>query len=285
MRHLSGGREAGGENETVDFLLRHGGEFGRGREAQSQSLFLDAFEVEPTSVVGDLDGDVARLVRCRNANAPPGGLARGLAVVCAFDAVIGAVADDMHQGDAQDLDQLTVEFRVRTFDDQIYFLAKLDREITDQPRQAGEQFFNRLHAHLHHAILQIGRDGRQSLQRDGQIFVVVASCDLDELVAGEHQFGNHPHDALDGVDRDTDGRRIAILDLRRGRRFVERRLGCDAGRWQWIARRPRFLRRGVLPCRHRQTLKRLDERRIVSIGLDSGFFQAVKDGLDAIDGR
>jgi hypothetical protein len=63
---------------------------------------------------------------------------------------------------------------------------------------------DRLHARLHDAFLQLGGDVGEPLQGDLELGVLVAAGDLQQLVAGEHQFGDHGHQMFQRVHVDAD---------------------------------------------------------------------------------
>ena len=231
---LFGGREARREDEAVDFLVAHPFELPPGRQPQFQRLFLDPRLVEPAPVVADLDGDLACLVRRGDPHSSRGRLAGPHALVGGLEAVIGAIAHEMGERIANQLDQLAVEFGVAAIGDQIDLLVQLGAEIADHARQIGEDALHRLHARAHHGVLQVGGHGGQALERRLERFVLLVARDFEELVAGQHQLRHELHDALERVEIDPD--RLGALALRR-------LAAARGGRRRRRGRRARFGRR------------------------------------------
>ena len=85
------------------------------------------------------------------------------------------------------------------------FLPSSRGEVAHQPRQLGPGVADRLHARLHDAFLQLGGDVVQALQRGGELAVLLAAQDLEELVAGQHQLADQRHQVLEQIDVDADG--------------------------------------------------------------------------------
>ncbi len=243
---LFGGREARREDESVDFLVAHPFELRLGRQPQLQRLFLDPRLVEATPVVADFDGDLAGLVRGGDPHRPGRRLAEPHALVGALQPMVGAIAHEMGERIADQLDQLAVEFGVAAVGDQIDLLVQLGAKIADHARQIGEHALHRLHAGAHHGVLQVGGQGGQALERRLQRFIVLVARDLHELIARQHQLRHQLHDALERVEIDPD--RLGALALRRlGALRGGRRGACPRGRGHgraaWFRRRRRRRRR------------------------------------------
>ena len=77
-------------------------------------------------------------------------------------------------------------------------------QIAHDARQLLPGVADRLHAGLHHPVLQLGGDGGQPLQRHLELGVLVAAADLQQLIAGQHQLRDHRHQVFEGVDIDPD---------------------------------------------------------------------------------
>ena len=90
------------------------------------------------AVVADLDDDLPGDMRGRDADDARRGLAGRNAFGGRFEAVVGAIADEMRQRIADDVDQLAVEFRFAALDDERDLLAEIAREIARQTRQCRE---------------------------------------------------------------------------------------------------------------------------------------------------
>ncbi len=205
--HPTRRREPRREDEAADVVIGHARQFGFADEAEAQRLCPNPLDIEPASVIGNGDVDMTRLVRGRNADCSFLRLAGGAPLRRQLDAVIGAVADHMRERIADEFDELPVELRIGAGRSQLDFLPDVVRQFPHQPRQIREQPPDRLHPGPHHGVLQIARQRRQSLQRRLDRILGETSRDLQQLVAGEHQFGDQCHDPLERTDTDPDYRR------------------------------------------------------------------------------
>ena len=131
--------------------------------ASALSLILD--EIQATPVVADLDGDLARLMRRNDPHRAGRRLAGPQAFFRRFNAVVGAIAHQMGQRIADQIDQLPVKLGVGALGDEVDLFIQFIGQIADHARQVGEDALNRLHARPHHRVLQIRRHGGQALQR------------------------------------------------------------------------------------------------------------------------
>jgi hypothetical protein len=142
---------------------------------------------------------------------------------------------------------------------------------------------DRLHPRLHHAFLQFGGDVGKALQRHLELGVLVAAGDFQELVAGQHQLGDHGHQMFERVDVDADrlvGDLVGNLAVGGvGGRRLARRLGLGGflgfgfdflGRGHGCRRLGRGGRRGL---RHRRCI---GCRRGFGRGLAEGALEIVK---------
>ena len=94
---------------------------------------------------------------------PVGRLARGLALLGAFEAVVERVADEVHERVAERVDDGAVELGVLADELQLDLLAELGREVAHEPREAQEDGLDRDHPHLHDHRLQRVRGAREVL--------------------------------------------------------------------------------------------------------------------------
>ena len=78
------------------------------------------------------------------------------------------------------------------------------REVTHDARQLLPRIPDRLHARLHHFLLDLGRDARQALQRHVELRIVVPAENFEQLIARKHQLGNHGHELVERVDAHPD---------------------------------------------------------------------------------
>ena len=202
---LAGGGEAGQEDQSG--LLRGGqllGLLGR-EEAGGAGLADQRLAVDAAAVVGGLDQDLVAGLARRDPERAGRGLAGGGALVGRLDAMVDRVADDMGQGIADHLDHLAVELDVAAVGLEPDLLAEIGGKIADQPRQAGEQAVDPLHAGAGDAVADLGDAGRDPLERrlDGDVARRVAQAP-GELVARQHGVGDAVHHPVEQIDREAD---------------------------------------------------------------------------------
>ena len=173
---------------------------------RSHRLLADRREVQALAVVGDLDRDRAALVVGGQPDRAAGGLARRHALGSRFEAVIRRVAD--HVGPAGSL------ITSRTCRSSSVSAPTMTRSIClpsspERSRTTRGSFCHALPIGcmrvLIHAVLQLGRDVGQALQRHLVARILVPAGDLQELVAGQHQLRDHRHQVLERVDAHPDG--------------------------------------------------------------------------------
>ena len=155
IRDFFGGGEARRENQfhglTVIQLRRF---LGRD-DALADSHFAHFIRVNALAVVFNLNGDGIALVKGAQGDLALGRLARSNSHVFRFNAVVHGVADQMHQGIADNLHHALVQFRFFAFHDQIDFLAAFARKVADQAGEARKDRRNGHHADFHDGVLQI----------------------------------------------------------------------------------------------------------------------------------
>ena len=199
-----GGREAGREDEFLDLRFRHLVELGLGGEALGQRLVADALDVEAAAVVGDVDDDVAAFVIGGEADGALLRLAGGDALGAALEAVVGGVAHHVGERILDPLEHLAVELGVGAVHLELDVLAELGGQVAHDARQLLPGVADRLHARLHDAVLQLGGDVGQPLQRHLEFGFVVAAHDVEQLVARQHQLRHHGHQVFERIDADAD---------------------------------------------------------------------------------
>ena len=67
--------------------------------------------------------------------------------------MVGAIAQQMRQWIANEFDELTVEFGVGAFGDEMQLLLQVDSQFAHQPGQAREEPADGLHPRPHHRVL------------------------------------------------------------------------------------------------------------------------------------
>ncbi|MGY4485633.1 hypothetical protein ACVWWR_004824 [Bradyrhizobium sp. LM3.2] len=193
-----------------------------GGQTRGDRLGLDPVGVEPAAVVGDADDDVAALVIGGQADGALLALAAGETLGRGLQAMVGGVAHHVGERVLDQVEHLAVELGVGTVHLQLDLLAEFAREIADDAGQLLPGIADRLHARLHDAFLQLGGDVGQPLQRHLELGVLVATGDLQQLVAGQHQLGDHGHQMLQRIHVDAD--RLVGDAVALGGRLVGRRL-------------------------------------------------------------
>ena len=197
--------EARLENQVHHFLLAHRRRLFWRDQVALQRTGLDALHLNSAAVIDDFNGDQTRRMEGTQKNAPLRILARGLTLFGRFHAVIHAVTQQMGHWIFNRLNDRAIQFRLRTFGLQSDLLSAQLSKITHRSGQFAPERINRLDARLHHAVLQLGGDvvepvasrlHRNGLQRSGE---------LNDLVAGEHEFTDQIHQAVQQFDVHTHG--------------------------------------------------------------------------------
>ena len=201
---LVGGREARAEDELVDLRFGQPADLGFGRESLGERRRLDPRGVEAATVVGDLDHDVAALVAGRQPDRATLRLAGGAALGRRLEAMIGGIAHHVDQRIADEVEHLPVELGLVTLHLDVDWLAQFGRQIAHDPRQLLPSVADRLHPRLQNAFLQFGGDVRQPLQRSVEFRILMPPPDLDELIARQHELGNHRHQSFERIEIDAD---------------------------------------------------------------------------------
>ncbi len=150
-----------------------------GRKTLRENLGLDALDVEALAVVDDIDGDLAGLVGGGDADLAHLGLAGGDALIRSLDAVVGAVADQVRQGIANNLDQLPIELGVGAFGHKLDALTEGRRKLAHKARKVGVEAADGLHAGAHDRVLQVARQRRKVLQRRLDRVVLAMARELE----------------------------------------------------------------------------------------------------------
>ena len=191
-------------------------------------LRLDPLGVEPAAVVGDADDDVAAFMIGGEADGALLRLAGGGALGRGLQSVIGGIAHHVGERILDQVEHLAIEFGVGAVHLQLDLLAQFAREVAHDPGQLLPGIADRLHPRLHDAFLQLGGDVGQPLQRHLELGVLVATGNLQQLIAGQHQFRDHRHQMFEGIDVDPDrliGDLVAFGHLGLHGRFLHRLAG------------------------------------------------------------
>ncbi len=150
---LARGRETRRQDQREDFRFREP------RRSVDQPLLDGAgahrLRIQAAPVVRDADQHVRAGVRRRKVDARLGILAGRAPGFRGLDAVIHAVADQMHQRIVQLVDHGLVEFGVGALDGELDFLVQLDSQIVHQPAESLEGGSERQHADAHRVFAQL----------------------------------------------------------------------------------------------------------------------------------
>ena len=107
---LLGCREAGQQDETIDFLVRQG--IRRVDEPVLDGLLADLFPVEAPPVVGNLEDDVAAPVKGPELDGAPLGLACLDSVLGHLHPVVHGIADHVDERVVDLVDHVAVDFGI-----------------------------------------------------------------------------------------------------------------------------------------------------------------------------
>ena len=141
-----------------------------GQKIFGNGLLPHLFAVNAAAVVADLDDNAAAALFRAQRDDAVHGLARALAFLGCFNAVIGGIADHVHDRIAQLLDHGLVDFGILAGDPQDDFLVGLLRKLAHQARHAVKYRADGLRPDRHHAVLQVLRvdqELRQFLEQPG----------------------------------------------------------------------------------------------------------------------
>ena len=170
----------------MDLLIRHLGELRFACQTTVDDLLFDPVDIQAAAIILDPDNDMAALVIGVQSYRPGFRLAGGKAVFGIFKAMVGGVADHMHQGVFDKVKHLAVELGVAANHLQVDLLFRFHRQIADDTGQLGPGVLDRLHARLHHPFLKIGGDVTEALERKLELAVFATTDHLQKLVAGQH---------------------------------------------------------------------------------------------------
>ena len=152
------------------------------------------------------------------------------------------------------LKHLPVELGLAAGHVELDLLVEFERQFAHQPRQLLPGIGDRLHAGLHDALLQLGGNGGEALKGRLELALAGAAHEIEQLIAGEHQFAHRGHQMLERVDADAHALGARL-------RLPRAELGCARRRSQAFCRLD-----GIGPGRCAPRALELIER-----GMDRGF--------------
>ena len=121
----------------------------------------------------------------------------------------------MGQGITHQLQHLSVQLGFRAALDQRNLLTQFLRQVAHQAGQVRPGLADRLHACLGHAVLQVGYQPGQALQRRLEFAVVQATGQTGQLISGQDQLRDQGHQLLDDRQANPDGLLAALYRRRR----------------------------------------------------------------------
>ena len=159
--HRLGRGKARLENQLGHVALAHRCRLLGPDDALGNRLGADPLGIEPTAIVGHFDHDlIARLLRGQVDDRLRGFSGRA-AHLGRFDAMIHAVAQDMHDRIADDIDHFPVDLDIAALDLQQNILLQVQRGIAHQPGKADEQPVDGLQADEPDRIAHLRNAGGQ----------------------------------------------------------------------------------------------------------------------------
>ena len=123
-----------------------------------------------------------------------------------FDAVVDRIADDVGQRILDRLEDRLVQLGVAALQLEPNLATAGHRQIAHHARQLAPDRVDRLHPGLHDAGLELADQQVQSLRRTLHAGVRARCRGRDDLIAGEHQFADEPHQGVEQVDVDPQSR-------------------------------------------------------------------------------
>ena len=200
--------------------------------------------------------------KARSSSRPSAGLPRRDAVVGRLDAVVDGVADQVGQRVVDGLDDASCRARSRCPSiSRRDLLAAGDREVADDARELVPDVADRLHARLHDALLQLGRDRFSRCAVPTKRGVLAGRAELQDLVAGEHELADQVHQLVEQADVDADR---AVRDGAAG--LLGRRLVAARRPLRGAPARPAAPARAAARRRRRQLVERDGSRLAVQDG-------------------
>ena len=182
------------------------------RMALGDRLLDDHREIDAVAVIADLDDHLVALMIGIEADGSFGRFTGGSALQRRLDPVIDGVAQQVHHGLGQRVQNALVEVGILALDDDVDLAAGLFGGVTHHPGQTAEHLLDGHHANLHYGALQFSENLRLEGENVGgpgaQRTVREAAIHLREKFL-HHAFGDdefahqieHHVDAL-GLDPD-----------------------------------------------------------------------------------
>ncbi len=203
--HLFGGGEAGQEDQLQQLALAHPVGLVARIRPRSSAFAAEPFGVDAAAVVGDLDVDLAAFVEgvqgqttlrpaCRAASRSSGG-SMPWSTALRTRWVSGSLMASRSVLSSSVSSPSTVE---------PHLFAAGHGQVADLTRELVEDVADRLHPRLHDAFLQLGGDQVEALRRLQKGRVAPRGGELQDLIAGQHQFADQVHQPVEQADVHAD---------------------------------------------------------------------------------
>jgi hypothetical protein len=162
-----------------------------GDESVCDRLGAHRFAVDTSAIVGYADEDLGPGMARGELNIGSLRLARSQATGGGLDAMVHAVANQMHERIVQLVDHALVQFRLTTVEGQGHVFVQTPPQVEDQAGEAFEGRAQRHGAHAHRVIAQFAHQRLDFLRDCLQIAIFAAGCDLAQPRLQGHQLPDH----------------------------------------------------------------------------------------------
>ena len=175
-------------------------------DAFALRLLEDFRAIDPAAIVRDADRDAGTLAHRRQDDLTFRVLLVALALGGGLDAVIDRVAQQMHEGIAERVEDFAIELDFFPLDPKGHLLVELPRDVAHQAREAVEDLPHRRHPRQDDFVLQIGGKARD-LDRDLvdlRILSHPARGDVVQPAALGHELADQIHERVEPPQVDAD---------------------------------------------------------------------------------
>ena len=177
---FAGGAQAGLEDEIEGVAVADPGGLLGAEDGLGDSLLDDHREIDAVAVIADLDDHLVALVIGIEADGSFGRFTGGSALQRRLNPVIDGVAQQVHHGLGQSVQNALVEIGILALDDDVDLAAGLFGGVTHDPGQAAEHLLDGYHANLHYGALKFSAEsatGRRERRRSWRAADCWRSCD------------------------------------------------------------------------------------------------------------
>ena len=157
---LAGGAQTGLEDEIESVAVADAGGLLGADDALRDRLLDDHREIDAVAIIADLDDHLVALMIGVEADGSFGRFTGGSALQRRLDAVIDGVAQQVHHGLGQRVQNALVEVGILALDDDVDLAAGLFGGVTHHPGQTAEHLLDGHHANLHYGALKFSENLR-----------------------------------------------------------------------------------------------------------------------------